>query len=206
MRTLPCLVALALCLSACGGSSDDDSSDVDTSQDSTGAESAGAASAEAAPATAEPGLLAVGAHAPEFSAMDQSGVAHTLGQELGHAVVLYFYPRDATPGCTTEACAFRDAWSRYEQAGVTVLGVSTDDVDSHRAFAEEHELPFSLLADTDASISNAYGVSLMAGEAVMARRVTYVIDAEGNIARVFAEVDPGVHADEVLEAIAELER
>ncbi len=150
--------------------------------------------------TAPSGLLAAGTAAPEFSAQDQTGATRTLSAERGHVVVLSFYPRDATPGCTAEACAFRDAWARYQEAGVTIFGVSTDDVDSHRAFAEEHGLPFPLLADTDAHIADAYGVSHEGG---YAQRVTFIIDSSGTIARVFADVDPGVHADEVLSAIAE---
>jgi len=155
-----------------------------------------------APRTAS--LLAVGAAAPDFSAPDQTGTARTLSAERGHVVVLYFYPRDATPGCTAEACAFRDSWARYEEAGVTIFGVSVDDVDSHRAFVEEHELPFPLLADTDASITDAYGVRAPDSDVVYSRRVTYVVGADGTIARVFDAVDPGVHADEVLAAIEEL--
>lgn len=200
MRLITTL-SLALALGGCGGSS----SDEETSEETTGEATQGEASTGDEAAEEGSTLLAVGVHAPDFEAADQAGAPHTLAQELGHPVVLYFYPRDATPGCTTEACAFRDAWDRYQEAGVTVLGVSTDDVDSHRAFADEHELPFSLLADEDASISNAYGVSLDHGGLTMARRVTYLIDSEGNVAHVFAEVDPGVHADEVLEAVAELE-
>jgi peroxiredoxin Q/BCP len=152
-------------------------------------------------AAAPTGLLAVGSPAPDFLVPDQTGATRTLTAERGHVLVLYFYPRDATPGCTAEACAFRDAWDRYQQAGVTLFGVSTDDVESHRAFAEEHELPFPLLADTEATVADAYGV---AHEGGYARRVTFIVNAEGNIARVFEDVDPGVHADEVLSAIAEL--
>jgi peroxiredoxin Q/BCP len=134
---------------------------------------------------------------------DQSGATRTLAAERGHPVVLYFYPRDATPGCTREACAFRDAWSRYQAAGAQVFGVSSDDVDSHRAFAAEHQLPFPLLADTEAHIADAYGVPHMGG---FMQRVTFLIGADGKVARVFPSVDPGVHADEVLAAIAALPR
>lgn len=139
--------------------------------------------------------------APEFSAEDQNGETITLESQRGKAIVLYFYPRDATPGCTTEACAFRDAWDRIQGAGATVFGVSTDDVESHRAFAEEHNLPFSLLADTDGRIAESYGVPVRMG---YARRMTFLIDGEGVVRRIFEDVDPGVHADEVLSAIEEL--
>ncbi len=143
-------------------------------------------------------LLAAGTPAPDVLAPDQNGDRRTISEHRGRAVVLYFYPRDATPGCTAEACAFRDAWSRLEEAGATVYGVSTDDVDSHRAFAEEHELPFSLLSDPDEQILAAYGVESREGAAA---RVTFLIDREGRIARVFEDVDPGAHADEVIAAI-----
>jgi len=139
--------------------------------------------------------------APEIEAPDQTGTVRTLSEMRGEVVVLYFYPRDATPGCTAEACAFRDAWDRFEQAGAQVVGVSTDDVEAHAAFAEEHELPFPLLADPDGAIAARYGVPVTAG---YAKRMTFLIDREGIIRRVFEEVDPGVHADEVLAAIAEL--
>jgi len=143
----------------------------------------------------------VGARAPEFEALDHTGQPRTLGEHAGKIVVLYFYPRDATPGCTTEACAFRDAWDRMQAAGAVVLGVSTDDVDSHRAFVEEHQLPFALLADTDGRIAQSYGVPVRMS---FAKRMTFVIDGEGRIRRVFEEVDPAVHVDEVLAVIEEL--
>lgn len=146
-------------------------------------------------------LLAPGARAPEFHALDQDGRDRRLADERGHAVVLYFYPRDATPGCTREACSFRDVWSRFVEVGAQVLGVSTDDVASHAAFAREHRLPFPLLADPDGSITRLYGVGRTFG---LASRVTYVIDRDGVIRRIFPDVDPGVHATEVLDAIHSL--
>ena len=197
------IVGLALALAACGGG--EPAEDEGVAEESAGQETEeSAADAPAEEAAVDPQLLAEGTPAPDFTAPDQSGTERTLSAERGHVVVLYFYPRDATPGCTAEACAFRDAWSRYEEAGVTVFGVSVDDVESHRAFAEEHELPFALLADTDVAITDAYGARAAQGDVVYSRRVTYVIDAEGNVARVFDDVDPGVHADEVLAAIEAL--
>lgn len=139
--------------------------------------------------------------AADFSAQDQSGEEVSLTSLRGEPVVLYFYPRDATPGCTVEACAFRDAWDRLQATGARVIGVSTDDVASHAAFAEEHQLPFSLLADEDGSIAASYGVAVMAGYAA---RTTFIIDADGVIRRVFENVDPAVHVDEVLATLAEL--
>lgn len=150
-----------------------------------------------------PAPAPVAAHdpAPAFEAPDQSGRIRTLAEFRGRAVVLYFYPRDGTPGCTEEACAFRDAWDRLEEAGAVVVGVSTDDVDSHRAFAREHELPFPLLADPEGRIADAYGVDRSLG---FVRRVTFVIDGGGVVRRVFEDVDPGVHVEEVLEVLASL--
>ena len=145
--------------------------------------------------------LEAGDRAPSFTLKDQDGNVHRLRDYKGKTVVLYFYPRDATPGCTVEACAFRDAWSRFEEAGAQVLGVSTDDVESHASFAREHELPFPLLADVEERVATDYGVTVRAG---MTMRTTFLIDGQGVIRRVFEGVDPGVHVDEVLAAIAEL--
>lgn len=145
--------------------------------------------------------LAPGAVAPPIDAPDQSGSIRTLAEYRGRPLIIFFYPRDGTPGCTREACAFRDAWQRYQEAGIAIIGISTDDVAAHARFAAEHRLPFALLADTDAAIARAYGVDLTFG---MAERVSFLVDAEGRIARVFPNVDPGVHAREVLEAVAAL--
>lgn len=148
------------------------------------------------------GLLQPGAEAPDFVARDQAGVVQRLsGLRRDRPAVLFFYPRDGTPGCTEEACAFRDAWDRLEEAGAVVIGVSTDDVESHARFAGEHELPFPLLADPSAEVLDRYGVATQLG---MAARVTFIIDAEGRIARVFENVDPAVHADRVLAVLRDL--
>jgi peroxiredoxin Q/BCP len=162
----------------------------------------GGAAAEAAPRRTWNGLIAVGERAPAFTAPDQTGQERQLAEFRGQPVVLYFYPKDATPGCTREACAFRDAWDRLQATGAVVLGVSTDSVASHAAFAEEHRLPFPLLADPGGErVCAPYGASRNGG---FARRVTYLIDAEGIIRQVYPNVDPGVHANEVLAALAEL--
>lgn len=140
-----------------------------------------------------------GSMAPAFMLQNQDGRVRTLAEYGGRAVVLYFYPRDATPGCTTEACAFRDVWAQFESANAVVLGVSTDDVASHRAFQQEHRLPFDLLADTDGTVARAYGVPV--NPLGMAARMTFVIGPDGRMARAFRDVDPGVHADQVLEVL-----
>jgi peroxiredoxin Q/BCP len=132
---------------------------------------------------------------------DQTGRVRTLAEYRGRPVVLYFYPRDGTPGCTREACAFRDAWDRLQATGAVVLGVSTDDVESHRRFHAEHRLPFELLSDVDGEVARRYGVPVRLG---LAARVTFLIDGEGVVRRVFEDVDPAVHADEVIDAITAL--
>ncbi len=160
-----------------------------------------AASRGAAGGRPRDGLLAVGDVAPSFVAQDQSGAVRRSSQFAGHPIVLYFYPRDATPGCTREACAFRDAWDRIQATGAVVVGVSADDVESHRSFAAEERLPFPLLADPSHRISDAYGVPQILG---IDERVTFIIGTNGRIAHVYPDVDPGVHVDEVLAALAAL--
>jgi peroxiredoxin Q/BCP len=148
------------------------------------------------------GLLAEGAEAPDFMAVDQDGEVQQLRLlRRNRPVVLFFYPRDGTPGCTAEACAFRDAWDRMQEAGAIVVGVSTDEVATHARFAREHELPFPLLSDPDGRVLRLYGVPTLLG---MAARVTYIVDAEGRIAGVFPDVDPAIHVDEVLAVLSEL--
>lgn len=140
--------------------------------------------------------LTVGTPAPDFALQDQSGTERSLESFRGQPVLLYFYPKDSTPGCTKEACAFRDVWDRYQEANIAVLGVSSDDVASHAKFAEEHQLPFPLLADTSSTVAKAFGLKPKLG---MAPRVSFLMDAEGIIRAVYPNVDPGVHAAEVLE-------
>ncbi len=147
-------------------------------------------------------LLREGEPAPDFLALDQHGEARQLHLlRRRRPMVLFFYPRDGSPGCTEEACAFRDAWTQLEASGAVVVGVSSDDVRAHARFAEEHALPFPLLSDPDGEARARYGVPDLLG---MSARVTFVIDRAGVIARVFPAVDPGVHAAEVIEALATL--
>jgi peroxiredoxin Q/BCP len=147
------------------------------------------------------GLLPPGAPAPDVSARDQEGRLHRLAEARGRPVVVYFYPRDATPGCTREACAFRDAWGRYRQAGIAVFGVSTQDEASHARFAQEHRLPFPLLADTGHTWVKAFGVPVRLG---MAARVSFLIGLDGRVTKVYPNVDPGVHAAQILADAASL--
>jgi thioredoxin-dependent peroxiredoxin len=140
-------------------------------------------------------LLAVGTVAPDFIAPASDGTREHLIELRGHDVVLYFYPKDDTTGCTKEACNFRDAWGRLQGAGVVVLGVSTQDAISHTAFAQKYQLPFPLLVDEQGELAAKYHVPVFNG---LARRVTYLIDKDGLIKHVWPKVDPEKHAAEIL--------
>jgi peroxiredoxin Q/BCP len=142
--------------------------------------------------------VAVGAAAPLFRLQDQKGDWHSLEQYSGKWVVLYFYPKDDTPGCTKEACAFRDNIFAFEDIGAVILGVSLDDVESHQAFAEKYSLPFSLLSDADATTATDYGVLKKMGPFTFAKRQSFVIDPAGNIAQHYEKVDAENHSAEVL--------
>lgn len=149
--------------------------------------------------------LKVGDEAPDFTAPTNGGNTLKLSDLRGRHVVLYFYPKDDTPGCTKEACAFRDGWKQFEKKGAVVLGVSTDAVKSHDKFVAKFKLPFTLVADEDRKIVEAYGVW---GEKVfMGRRyngtfrVTFLIGPDGKIKAIWPKVKPDEHADEVLAAI-----
>ena len=152
-------------------------------------------------------LLQPGAKAPDFSTTDQSGKKITLKEYRGKKVVLYFYPKDDTPGCTKEACAFRDHFAEFKKLGVEVLGVSVDTEKSHKSFAEKFKLPFTLLADTDKKIVNAYGVwgekSMYGRKYMGTNRVTYLINESGYIGTVFPKVKPQEHPEEILALIAQ---
>ena len=150
-------------------------------------------------------MVEEGKPAPDFSLTSDSGEVVSLSQLRGRPVVLYFYPRDDTPGCTTQACGIRDAWGEFEQVGAVVLGVSPDGEASHAKFRQKYGLPFPLLADEDHALAEAYGVwgeKSFAGKTYMGvERSTFVIDADGNVAKVFRRVKPAEHTDQVLEAL-----
>jgi thioredoxin-dependent peroxiredoxin len=147
-------------------------------------------------------LLAVGTQAPEFTTTDQDGKRRSLSDFKGKQVILYFYPKDNTSGCTKEACAFRDHFATFRQLGVEILGVSVDDEKSHKAFVQKYDLPFTLLADPEKRLVEAYGVwgekSLYGKKYMGTNRVTYLIDESGAIAAVFPKVKPDQHAEEIL--------
>jgi peroxiredoxin Q/BCP len=166
--------------------------------------SSSAAPASSAPpvASASPsGLAAEGSVAPPIDVTAHTGEHVTLAQFKGKPVVVYFYPKDDTPGCTKEASEIRDAWDKLKATDAVVLGVSTDDNTSHVAFANKYQLPFLLLPDKGGAIAQAYGVPLRLGTA---KRVTFVIDRQGKIAKVFPEVNPAGHAAEILAVLATL--
>jgi peroxiredoxin Q/BCP len=149
--------------------------------------------------------LKAGDIAPEFSAATNGGGKVSLADLRGKNVVLYFYPRDDTPGCTKEACAFRDHFAEFKNAGAVVLGVSTDPVKSHDKFAAKFKLPFTLLADEDKQIVQAYGVwgekSFMGRKYQGTHRVTFLIGPAGRIKKIWPKVKPDEHAEEVLAAL-----
>ena len=146
-----------------------------------------------------------GQAAPDFSLQDQHGTTVTLASLKGEPVVLYFYPKDDTPGCTKEACAFQDARTEYEQAGAKVVGVSPDSVASHAKFAKKFNLEFTLLSDPDKAVCQAYGVwkeRSMYGKTYMGvERTTFVIDPSGKVAKVFPKVKVEGHSEAILAAI-----
>ncbi|MFO1378279.1 MAG: peroxiredoxin [Steroidobacteraceae bacterium] len=142
---------------------------------------------------------AVGAAAPDFRLQDQDGRWHTLGEYRGRWVVLYFYPKDNTPGCTTQACEFRDDIFAFHDLNAVVLGLSVQDAASHADFAKEHGLPFPLLADPDKKVTIQYGVlTKYLGVVELARRDTFIIDPQGRVAKHYVKVDPAGHAKAVL--------
>jgi peroxiredoxin Q/BCP len=151
--------------------------------------------------------LKIGQKAPDFNVMNNKGENVKLSDLKGKKVVLYFYPKDDTPGCTTEACAFRDGIGQIKKRGAVVLGVSADSVDSHKKFIDKFDLNFPLLADTDKKMVEAYGTwkeKSMYGKKYMGiERTTFIIDEQGKISHIFPKVKVNEHYDKVLEALKE---
>ena len=147
------------------------------------------------PAAASP---PVGAPAPAFELLDQKGETHRLEDYSGKWVVLYFYPKADTPGCTTEACAFRDNIFAFRKMGAEIVGISLDDVSSQQEFAEKYSLPFTLLSDAEGTVAEAYGVLRNFGVMKVAKRETFIIAPDGSVARHYDDVDPDSHSAEVL--------
>lgn len=150
-------------------------------------------------------MLNVGDQAPDFTLKNDSGEDVSLSSLRGKPVILYWYPKDDTPGCTIEACAIRDVYGEFERAGAVVLGASADSVESHAQFKSKYGLPFPLLADTEHHVAEQYGAwspkNYMGREFMGISRVTYLIDANGIIKQVWPKVNPEGHADEILAAL-----
>ena len=146
----------------------------------------------------------VGQAAPEFELSDQTGQLHSLEDYRDQWVVLYFYPKDETPGCTTEACEFRDNIFAFKEINAQILGVSLDDAESHRKFAENHNLPFPLLADVEGKASESYGVKTKMFGMTIAKRQTFLIDPDGKLAKHYKKVKPSKHSQQVLVDLKEL--
>lgn len=151
-------------------------------------------------------MIEAGTKAPEFTLMDQEGKQISLSDFLGKKVVLYFYPKDNTPGCTRQACAFAGAYEQFVQKDIAVIGISKDSVTSHVKFAEKYRLPFTLLSDPDLEVIKAYGVwqekKLYGKLGFGVMRTTYIIDEQGMITHVMPKVKPDTNASEILEILA----
>lgn len=153
-------------------------------------------------------MLAIGDKAPNFELKDQKGLVHSLKEAKGEWCLIYFYPKDDTPGCTKEACAIRDNFPKFKNLGITVFGVSVDSVKKHEKFAAKFELPFTLLADEEKTMVNDYGVwskkSMYGREYMGTLRNSFLIDPKGKIAKIYVGVKPDQHAEEVLKDVASM--
>jgi peroxiredoxin Q/BCP len=151
-------------------------------------------------------IIANNSAAPDFNLADQEGKMHSLSEYKGNMVLLYFYPKDDTPGCTVEACSFRDDYSQYKKSGVVILGVSPDSVKSHAKFAAKYHLPFPILADEDHAVCEKYGVwgrkKMMGREHDGVFRTTFLIGPDGMVKKIYEGVKPAEHSAEILKDIA----
>ena len=155
-------------------------------------------------------MLKIGSKAPAFNLPDKDGVMHKLADKKGEWVVLYFYPKDDTPGCTVEACSFRDNLPKFKKLGITVYGVSVDSQKKHQKFADKYDLPFTLLSDEEKKTVNDYGVwslkKFMGREYIGILRWTFLINPEGKIAKIYENVKPAEHVEEILKDMKELKK
>ena len=155
-------------------------------------------------------MLKIGSKAPTFNLPDKDGVMHKLADKKGEWVVLYFYPKDDTPGCTVEACSFRDNLPKFKKLGITVYGVSVDSQKKHQKFADKYDLPFTLLSDEEKKTVNDYGVwslkKFMGREYMGILRWTFLINPEGKIAKIYENVKPAEHVEEILKDMKELKK
>jgi peroxiredoxin Q/BCP len=145
-------------------------------------------------------MLEIKTKAPDFELQDQNGDIHKLSDYTGQIVLVYFYPKDNTPGCTKEACSIRDVWNEFQKAGIKVFGISKDSVKSHKNFETKYNLPFTLLSDPEKKAIKPYGAEKVIGT----KRISYLVDKEGVIAKVYDKVSPEAHADEILQDIKSL--
>ena len=151
--------------------------------------------------------IKVGNPAPDFTLIDHTGKEHSLDDYRGQWVLLYFYPKNDTPGCTTEACSFRDNYADFKDRNVAVLGVNPDTVEGHQEFAKKYNLNFPLLADTDRAVVKAYGVwGMLGGTIPITARRSFLIDTDGNIAKLYPDVDPSEHVEEILQDLDSLQK
>ncbi len=143
-------------------------------------------------------MLEIHTEAPDFTLQDQNGDSHKLSDSNGSIRLIYFYPKDNTPGCNREACAIRDAYGEFKKAGIKVFGISRDSVDSHKKFEKKFELPFTLLSDPKMSVIKPWGASRLR---IGTKRISYLLDKDGVIVKAYPEVTPEAHADEILKDI-----
>jgi len=145
--------------------------------------------------------LSIDDPAPSFELLDQNSNTHKLTDYSGNWLVLYFYPKDDTPGCTTEACSFRDDIYKIRELKAKVVGISTDDVESHEKFAKKYSLPFPLLSDKDALVAKSYGSAVRVGPFKMAKRHSFIISPTGKIAMIYRRVNPNNHSEEIIDKL-----
>lgn len=146
-------------------------------------------------------MLEIGTKAPEFELLDQNEDTHKLSDSDGSIRLVYFYPKDNTPGCNREACAIRDAWGEFKKAGIKVFGISRDSVDSHKKFEKKFDLPFTLLSDPKMSVIKPWGASRLR---IGTKRISYLLDEKGIVRKAYPAVKPAAHADEILKDVVEL--
>jgi thioredoxin-dependent peroxiredoxin len=197
----PCLLLVLVSLASCKGTSPPSQASAEPSPTETATEPAAPAAANA-PAPAAPtttGELEIGKPPPPLAARSHDGVQLELAAMKGKPVVIYFYPRDETPGCTKQACSFRDAWADLAKHDAVLIGISTDTDESHRAFAKRHQLPFHLVSDPRGELARAFGVPVERG--VVARQ-TFIVGRDGNLVRIDREVDVRRAAADALAAVA----
>ncbi len=151
-------------------------------------------------------MIEVGQKAPDFKLLDQDGKEHSLSYHKGGYVLIYFYPKDDTPGCTTEACGIRDAYMDFARAGIKVFGVSKDSVESHKKFEQKYKLPFTLLADTKREVIDAYDASKEIFGNLGTKRISYLIGKDGTVLKVYPKVDPTTHSGQILKDVYDLEK